>query len=414
PSLAGWGLVAAGAALMAVTSGVWYSGSVLLIPLLETFGKDYEATSGIFALFGVLSGVFGMLTGHLVDRLGARRVILAGGLLLFCGHALSSLATARWHLYITHGVLTALGIAGMGWTPVSVYISRAFQERRGLMIGVASSGVGVGIAVFIPFTHAVIGVAGWRMGMLALGSVGSLIVLLVAWFALGGDDQRPAGPSGPLRTSPAVPAFERGLAAALRMPQFWLTAGTFACLNAPVQLMMTHQVAHLVEVGHSAALVGGLVGLVGLASAPGKVFWGWLSDRWQLEWAYGAAVLILAAALGVLLAVGPGTGTAVLYLYATLIGFGYAVAPALTPVMSARFFAGPRFGLMFGTLNMIHLAGGAIGIWVAGRVHDLMGSYRPALFGSYLSFGMALLFVWLAAPRRAGDPPSRSRERPDR
>jgi predicted MFS family arabinose efflux permease len=400
-SLAGWGRVAAGAALMAVTSGVWYSSSVFLLPLLDAFGRDYGATAGIFSLFSVLTGVFGMLTGHLVDRLGARRVILVGGLLLFAGHALSSLAAARWQLYLTHGVLTALAVASMGWTPVSVYISRTFRERRGLMLGTASGGVGVGIAVFIPLTHAVNTAIGWRAGFLVLGSCGSLIVLLVAWFALGAGDRPPAPAAAGGVAPPAAAAFDRGLGTAIRTPVFWLTAAAFVCLNAPVQMVMTHHVAHLIEVGQSAAFVGGLVGLVGLASTPGKVFWGWLSDRWWLEWAYAAAIAILMVGIGVLLNVGPGSPRTVSYVYALLIGFGYAVAPALTPVMGARFFAGPRFGLMFGTLNMIHLAGGAAGVWLAGWLHDLVGSYRPAFLGSYLALALAVLFVWLAAPRRA-------------
>jgi len=391
-SLAGWGLVAAGAALMAVTSGVWYSSSVFLMPLLAAFGRDYGATAGIFSVFGVLSGVFGMLTGHLVDRLGARRVILAGGLLLFAGHLLSSLATARWQLYLTHGVLTALAIAGMGWTPVSVHISRSFRERRGLMLGAASSGVGIGIAVFLPLTHWVSATLGWRAGFLILGTSGSLIVLLVAWFALG-TGEPPAPAAGERAAVRTVAAFDAGLGVALRTPVFWVTAATFVCLNGPVQMVMTHHVAHLIEVGQPAALVGGLVGLVGLASTPGKVFWGWLSDRWRLEWAYAAAIAILMTGLGVLLGLGAGSPRSLSYLYAILVGFGYAVAPALTPVMSARFFAGPRFGLMFGTLNMIHLAGGAAGVWLGGIVHDLVGSYRPAFLGCYLSLALAALVV---------------------
>lgn len=403
----GWPKVAAAAALMAVTSGVWYSGTVFLIPLLEEFGRDYAATAGIFSVFTVLVGAFGVLTGHLVDRLGHRRVILGGGLLLLAGHLASSLATARWHLYLTHGILTALSISSVGWTPVSVFISRAFRQRTGLVLGIASSGVGVGIMLFVPFTQTMIQLAGWRAAFAALGACGALIVLPVAWWAL---PEAPARALSPRAGEPAGPrrepegGFPHGLGAAVRTRAFWLVAATFTALNAPVQMVMTHQVAHLVEAGQPALFVAGLVGLVGLASTPGKIFWGWLSDRWWLEWTYPAGILILTGAVTLLLGIGPGSARGTLYLFAVLIGFGYSMAPALTPVMGARFFAGPHFGLLFGTLNMVHLAGGAVGVWVAGYVHDLAGSYRPAFQASYASLALAILCVWLAAPRRQGAP----------
>ena len=401
----GWKIILAAAALMAVTSGVWYSGSVLFVPLLAEFGRDYAATSAIFSVFTLLTGVFGILTGHLMDRWSARRVILVGGILLFCGHALSSLATARWQLFLTHSVLTSLGVACMGWTPVSVHIARTFHERRGLMLGVASAGVGIGLATFIPFTQAVIDYAGWRMAFLALGSCGTLLVLPAAWFAFR-PGETPSGPTGVNGESAraAQPhgetASDQGLGAALCSRTFWLAAATFSCLSAPVQLLMTHQVAHLVEAGQPALFVAGLVGLVGLASTIGKVFWGWLSDRWWLESIYTTAISILGLGVAVLLSIGPSTARGVLYVYAILVGFGYAVSPTLSPIMSARFFSGPRFGITFGVLHMIHLSGGAAGVWAAGYVHDLAGNYRPALFGSYVSLGLAVLFVWLAAPRR--------------
>ncbi|HSC71717.1 MAG TPA: MFS transporter, partial [Candidatus Methylomirabilis sp.] len=77
-----WGLVAACSGLMTISSGVWYTASVFFVALVGEFGWDYASTASIFALFTVLYGVWGILVGHLVDRFGARRVVLAGGLLL--------------------------------------------------------------------------------------------------------------------------------------------------------------------------------------------------------------------------------------------------------------------------------------------------------------------------------------------
>jgi cyanate permease len=89
-----------------------------------------------------------------------------------------------------------------------------------------------------------------------------------------------------------------------------------------------------------------------------------------------------------------------LYLYAALMGAGYAVSPAMTPIMCGLFFAGPHFGVIFGALNTLYHAGGASGVWLAGYAHDLTGNYRLPFSASIGSVIATVFLVWLAAPRR--------------
>ena len=390
-----WGLVAACFALMTVTSGVWYTASVFFVAFVDDFGWDYSSTSSIFSLFTILYGVSGVLVGMVADRMGVRRVILGGGALLVVALFGNSLATARWHLYVTHSTLVALGLAGMGWVPVSILLARGFQERRGLALGLASSGVGVGIMVFVPLAQIMIDRIGWRSAFVVLAVISAAVTFPVGLFAVRG---RTAPPAAAADSRPPPPG--RTLASALRGRSFWLVSASFLLLNAPVQMILTHQVAYLVEVGQPKAFVAGVVGLVGLLSAPGKVLWGWLSDRWWIESTYSAAIALLVGGIFALLAVGPGTEAWGLYGYALLMGFGYAVAPAMTPILSARFFAGGSFGAIFGALNLLHHTGGAFGVWLAGYSHDLTGSYVLSLRASIASVCLALACVSLAAPRR--------------
>jgi len=106
-----WGLVAACSALMAMSSDVWYTASVFFVALIKEFGWDYASTANIFSLFTVLYGAWGILIGHLVDRFGPRRVVVAGGFLLPLALMGSGSAHALWHLYVTHSILSALGLA---------------------------------------------------------------------------------------------------------------------------------------------------------------------------------------------------------------------------------------------------------------------------------------------------------------
>jgi len=405
-----WGLVAACAGLMTVSSGVWYSASVFFVALIGEFGWNYASTSSIFSLFTVLYGAWGILVGHLVDRFGPRRVVLAGGLLLLIALAANGSAHALWHLYVTHGVLASLGLSATGYVPVSLVLTHRFHEHRGLALGTASAGVGIGILVLVPLTQVFIEHWGWRVAYLGLAVIAASVVLLIGSFALkergiaSPEETRPRVASPPLaRTARTAP--EWTLTSALCSREFWLVTATFVFLNGPTQLVLTHHVAYLVEVGQSKMLVAGIVGLMGLFSIPGKIGWGFLSDRWWTELIYLAGATGVIAAILTLLTIGPTSSAGSLYGYAILMGFGYAVSASMTPILSGRFFVGRHFGVILGTLNTFYQAAGAAGIWLAGYAHDVTGSYRLPFLASILSATVAVFCVWLAAPRRF--PPQR-------
>jgi predicted MFS family arabinose efflux permease len=342
--------------------------------------------------------------------LGARRVVLAGGILLPIALGANGLAHSQWHLYVTHGILAALGVSATGYVPVSLVLTRRFREHRGFALGTASAGVGIGILLFVPLTQVFIDCWGWRIAYFALGAIGASIALPVGFFALRDGDWVPPEESQPRTAAGTLDQIPRAgpewtLASALCSREFWLVTATFVLLNCPTQLVLTHHVAHLVEVGHSnKMLVAGVVGLVGLFSIPGKIGWGFLSDWWWPEWIYVMGAGCLIVAILSLLAIDPASSTWSLYGYAVLMGFGYAVSPAMTPILTGRFFVGRHFGIILGALNTFYQGAGAVGIALAGYAHDMTGSYRVALLGSILCAAAAVGCVWAAAPRRYQPP----------
>jgi predicted MFS family arabinose efflux permease len=325
------------------------------------------------------------------------------------------LATSISHLYLTHGVLTPLGLSLMGYVPVSVLITRSFVARRGLALGLASAGVGVGISVVVPLTQLLIDQAGWRVAYFGLAAIAAGVILPIGIFALrGGRISLPHAPGHGegLGSAPSAPSGGREwtLVAALRSREFWLVTAAFTCLNSPNQLVLTHHVAHLVEAGQTKILVAGIVGLVGLVSIPGKILWGYLADRWWPEWIYLAGCTFVVAGITVLLGIGPVSPLWHLYLYAALMGVGYAVSPAMTPIMCGLFFGGPHFGVIFGALNTLYHAGGASGVWLAGYAHDLTGNYHLPFSASIASVTATAFLIWLVAPRHIPAKSVESRE----
>jgi len=268
----------------------------------------------------------------------------------------------------------------------------------------------------VPLTQYLIDHVGWRLAYGGLAVIAAAVVLPVALFAVP-EKREPflrTSPPRPVPETSALPRHDRSewtLANALRSRDFWVVTAAFTCLNSSIQLLLTHHVAHLVESGQAKLLVVGIVGLIGVVSIPGKILWGYLADRWWPEWIYLAGCSCVVAGIVVLLGIGPVSPQWLLHLYAAFMGVGYAVSPAMTPIMSGLFFGGPHFGVIFGALNMLYHAGGAAGIWLAGYAHDLTGTYRLPFLSSMASAATTVFLVWLAAPRRLRPPRGTTRRR---
>jgi MFS family permease len=177
----GWIIVGISFVTLALAYGVWYSFSVFFVALLKEFGWSRSLAAGAFSIFVILHSLIGPFVGIMVDRLGPRRVILLGSLFLGVGLALCSLIKTWWQFYIFFGVITAVGVGSIGWVPNTTIIQHWFKEKRGLPIGIISSGIG--ILVCIPSIQHLITRVGWRVTYLIMAfSIPSIIATMAITF----------------------------------------------------------------------------------------------------------------------------------------------------------------------------------------------------------------------------------------
>jgi MFS family permease len=407
---AAWRVVAATFVTLGLSYGFWYAYSVFLVAFLKEFGWSRSLVAGAFSLLVVVHGVSGPILGWLVERFGPRAVIASGGAMLSASLLLGAHITAVWHLYLVIGVLAALGVSAAGWVPSVVLIRSWFPTRVGTALGFSSAGIGVGIFALVPCTQLLIESFGWRWAMRALALL-VFVWIVPATLLLVRDVRgvvRPnAGTAMPERSAgdPATPRRYWTVRTVIRTWRFWAVGLVFFAGSAATQMLLVHQVAYLVDHGVSALLGATLVGIVGLASIAGKTGWGTMSDRVGREPTYTLAFACVAASVGMLALAGAYPGTPLPYLYALLIGLGYAVTAPLTPAIASDLFGGPRFARIFGLLHFTNSLGGAAGAWVAGAIFDATGSYAFAL---PIAAGMALLapgLLWVVAPRRPNPAP---------
>ena len=348
---------------LALAYGVWYAYSVFLVALLREFGWSRSVLAGAFSIFTLVSGGAGPVLGALADRFGPRRLILIGGVLLAGSLWADSLVTRAWHLYLSFGLLTAVGVATAGWTPAVVMVQRQWKARLGLALGIAGSGVGLGIFLVVPLCQALIDGFGWRWAFRVLAALCALWILPATYLAIRDTPPSPREPAA--RGGDGHPAAgEHSLQRALANPSFRLIGLAVFLGSICSQTLHVHQAAFLVDHGLPAMTAASVISVVGASSILGKTGGGWISDHLSRELVYALGMIGMIIGVGVLWLVALAPSAWLALGYAVLFGLGYSVT------------------------------GSALGAWLAGRIFDATGSYAIAFTLAATAAGVAALSVW--------------------
>lgn len=414
----GWIIVGFSFVTLALAYGVWYSFSVFFVALLKEFGWSRSMAAGAFSLFVILHSLIGPFVGIMVDRLGPRRVILLGSFFLGVGLALCSLVKTWWQFYIFFGVITAVGVGSIGWVPNTTIIQHWFKEKRGLPIGIISSGIGIGILVCIPSIQHLITQVGWRMTYRIMAIFIPLIVISMAIVILKRPPQTtqvrdikegvsPGIVKDPLVVNEEWAARSWTIREAIATKPFWFLTLSFFLGNFITQSIFTHQVAFFVDHGLQALFASYIVGIVGIVSIGSKILWGVLSDKIGREITYtiGMACSIFGMIALIVFSIFPSP--ILTYFFSLFFGMGYSVTAALPPLITTDFFEGRAYGGIFGSLMTFVGVGGAFGAWFAGFLYDFVGSYVPVFVILILCALFSCLSIWKAAPRKIRMVPGR-------
>jgi MFS family permease len=397
------------AVTLALVYGGWYSYSVVMVALLREFGWSRSLLAGAFSVFTLVQGAINPVVGLLCDRLRPERLVAGASVLLGAALWMNSYITAPWQLYVSFGVFTALGMAASGWVPALVQVRRRFKEHVGLGVGIASAGVGIGIVVVVPVSQLLIDAYGWRVAyrVHAVACVAwilpSMLYLLRTAPAPG--CAKPAALSGGGGASEKAVAELRApasLGTALHTLPFWLILLAFFLGNLCTQTLHVHQVAYLVDHGVAAIVAASVVGVVGISSIVGKIGSGWLSDKIEREFVYIGGLAIMVASVGVLAAAGAASSQWIAYAYAVMMGLGYSVTAAITPLMASDRFSGAHFGAIVGFGLFSASVGSALGPWLAGWLFDQTGSYALPFAIAAGGGTLAACVGWTAWKLRAG------------
>ena len=391
--------------------GIWYSYSVFLVALTDHFGWSRSVTAGAMSLFIVSHGVFGPFAGRLVEKFGPTRLMMSGSLVMAAGLLLTSQINQWWQLYIAFGVITAVGLGACGWVPSVILSERWFPDKVGTALGIVTAGIGVGIFTIVPLTNFIIESVHWRGAFQILAAMVVIIIWPAAFFILRLPGSSENALQSKVKTSEiadqqVVVENNWTVSTAVRSRSFRFAVLAFFTGGCLSQLLILHQFAFMVDHGVAKTTGSIIVGIIGVASIPGKIVWGALSDRIGRELTYTFGLFCTFLSVIALSLVGSVLGLLRPIVFAVLLGIGYSANAPIIPSVARDLFAGPRFPSIFGTLSMFAAMGGATGSWLGGFLFDISGSYDWMLIvaAGLAFFGPAML--WLAAPRNPEAPPT--------
>ena len=384
-----YGRVALGFLHIGFNRGIRGAYAVFYVALFQAFGWSRGVTAGALSLSVLVEGFSLPVAGSLVDRWGPRKTLLLGGLLLTAGLAFSATISSLWQAYFWLGVVTALGLGLMGMVPHVAIIAREFTRRRGLAMGLAWAGGGVGLALLVPLAQFVIDFWGWRIAYAALGGLALGLVVLPSGMLMARDRAEPRKAA-----DPAAGAEDWTVGEALVSAMFWLLFLSRVIASMGNQIITTHQVAHAVDIGYTPLFAASVLGFMGISSIFGRVLFGYLTDRVNHQLVYTLVQVVSSAGILALVMADSAEHPVLLYAYALCYGLGQGSRALVLSAISADVFLGRDFGAIYGYFTMSIGVGGAIGTWLGGFLHDVTGSYTLPFLIALGNFVFSVFLVW--------------------
>ena len=386
----GWIVALAGMVGLSVCQSpiVFLSFGVFITPLGETFGWSRGPMSLALSICAVTLAVFAPFVGGAIDRYGARRVILPS--MAVFGALVASLALmtpSLWHFY---AVYFLIGLAGTGANNVGFLriVSGWFEKRRGTALGIAATGVALGVFVWPPIAQFVTDHYGWRAAYATLGAavlcVGLPIALIFA-------TEFPAGDGSGSGTSPQAGAVDGlTLKEALRRKHFWLLTSIAFVMALALNGTQVHFIPLLKDHGFSGDAAAGAFALFGIGQVVARLVAGRLFDMF-----FGPLVAVgafLCPLLGTLvLLFGDLTWPSVVAA-ALLLSIGGGAESDTLGYLSTRYFGLRAFGTIYGFVFAGFMLGTAVSPYFFGATFDAFHSYGVAL---ELAAGLLILLYGL-------------------
>jgi MFS family permease len=361
----------------------------LVQPLEQEFGWGRAAMSFALTITNI-TVVFGSpLMGYLVDRFGVKRLLIPSIVLM--GVAVWSMSLLPDSLALFYAGYLAITLFGLGTLPLSYsrVVIAWFDRRRGLALGIALAGFGVGGALVPEISKTMIESYGWRSAYQLFAALIFLVSLPLALFVLR------EAPKAKEETDQESAWGMRNREAA-RTRNYWLVLVSFLLVGVGITSVLSHLVPMLLDRGMSLSSAARCMSTLAVALIFGRIFAGFLMDHFFAPWVTAAFIVFGLAGGVTLLALGATGGWA--FLAAALVGLATGSEISEIAYIVGRYFGQLSFGQIYGIMFGAFQLGSAVSAPMMGYYFDRVGDYTGALWFVALLALIGALLVAIMSP----------------
>ena len=416
--------MAACAAIGAYGGGVYFYGFTLFFnPLREELGLSATQASWVFSLTRLEGAFEGVLIGFLIDRLGARKIMLVGVPIVGIGYLLwATVVDSYASLLLIYVGVIAVGVNGGFFHPALAVANNWFIRKRAKAMAVISAAVGIGGAIIVPAVGMGIdNLTGWPfyVGWRNVAFLAGLVLLIFIWPIVlaikhspesvglrpdGDPVHNPTDSGAGLSsdsddvteqgTSLPIVEEEYGLVEAFRTKAMWILLAGITLRFTAHTAVMVHLSPILESQGMSTTLAGFAIGIMVALSIPGRILVGFLGDRFQKNRVVTWLMMLQVSAMIVLY----GADTQLeLWLFIVLWAAAYG-AGILNWAIVGDYFGRARFATLRGMMGLVFSGGAVVGPVMLGTYYDSTGEYTAGILILIVVTIMATVCFWFAGP----------------
>lgn len=421
PVYYGWIIVATIATILTAAAGARLLYGVVLKPMSEQFGWDRASLTAAVMINMVAMCVLQPVVGLLADKIGPKRILVGGTLLIAAMLVPLSFATRLWQIYALYGLIGSVAFAATSPVNITTLVNRWFVRRRGTALSLATSGTAFGQLLVVPVATWVLTVTDWQTSYRLLAILLAVVMAPLGWLAL---KDNPAQVGAVLDDELLAPDVNRTGAATLTARQrfadeeregatlrqalassaFWILAFGFIACGFTMAFANTHFMAFADDMGMGAMMAANVVAVTAVFSIAGAVALGLLADRWRRSYVLAITYALRGASFLLLLLLPIGQLD---FFYAIVLGFSWTATTPLAASIAGDLYGRANFGVIFGTMFTFMNIGFGLGAFLDGLMYDSMGHYRVALIAN-----CGLGFAAAVATLLVKDPASRAVARP--
>ncbi len=399
----GWIVLIACFLTTIMASGTMMAFGVFINPLVDDMGWSHSQLSFTYALSSIVSGIGVLAIGSYMHVYSLRLLFVIGVFINGFGLYMTSTVTTLEGFYFWYGFVAAFGRSTF-FISTATLITRWFEQRRGMAMGLTMAGNGIGPFIFSPVVTWLIVRWDWQTAFVSI-SVTMTLMLVLAYLMMRnhphdmglrpyGATTDPVTPSPPVKQTraqpaPADPSVGSLWSRVLRHQGFWTLSliNFFCCVCHSIPLV--HTVGFAQSAGLSAFTASWVLSIMGLTSVIGRIFWGFFADR------HGARLTLMLTLFmqGAFMLWLIGTqDPIVFFLYAIVWGFGYGGVGTQYGVVARELYGTRLFGPGYSGQNCFAMVGMAVGGFLGGYLYDVSQTY---VWSWVVSFGAGLISALL-------------------